>query len=76
MSKSYRKSGRHDMCNSRRGSIRAARAAWNRAQRHADRARLNWSGVDFDRDDLPPPRPVDPWSLPSDGKTWDDDIRA
>lgn len=77
MSKSYKHTPVCNLCRvSRHTSIRAARQAWNRAERHADRARLNsWNWED--RDDPPPPRKVDPWSLPSDGQTWDpeDDLR-
>lgn len=77
MSKSYKRTKVHDLCRvSRHTSIKAARAAWNRAERHADRARLNsWNWED--RDAPPAPRKVNPWSLPGDGRTWDpnDDLQ-
>ena len=72
MSKTWRKSGRHDLCQTRRGSVRAARRYWNHAQRRADHVRLaGIRDIGYDEDSPEAPRRVDPWSLPSDGKTWD-----
>ena len=77
MSKSYKRTKVHDLCRvSRHTSIKAARAAWNRAERHADRVRLqhfNWE----EEDSPPAPRKVNPWELPGDGRTYDpeDDLR-
>ena len=73
MSKSYKRTAIRDLCRSRHTSIKAARAAWNRAERHADKTRLsrfNWE----DEDSPPIPRKVNPWGLPGDGRTWDPDV--
>lgn len=74
MSKSRAHSKRRTLCRvSRHVSIKNERRAWNQAERHADKARLrvwNWE----EEDAPPPPRPVNPWSLTSDGFTWDDDL--
>ena len=77
MSKSYKRTTIRDLCRvSRHTSIKAARAAWNRAERHADRVRLN--NFNWEEEDTPEaPRKVNPWDLPGDGRTWDpeDDLR-